>query len=103
MNIRKYFKYVASRPEFAALTIFIVIAITFYIINENFLNFRNLRVLLTISPEIALIAMGATILMVSGEFDLSVGSVFALSGVVMVVLTNEGVNAHLAFTIALLM
>ena len=39
MNIRKYFKYVASRPEFAALTIFIVIAITFYIINENFLNF----------------------------------------------------------------
>ena len=63
MNIRKAFKYVASRPEFAALTIFIIIAITFYIINENFLNFRNLRVLLTISPEIALIAMGATILM----------------------------------------
>ena len=103
MNIRKSFKYVASRPEFAALSIFIIIALTFYGINENFLNFRNLRVLFTISPEIALIAMGATILMVSGEFDLSVGSVFALSGVVMVVLTNEGINAHLAFTIALLM
>lgn len=103
MNFRKTFKTVATRPEFAALAIFIIIAIIFYGINENFLNRRNLRVLFTISPEIALIAMGATILMVSGEFDLSVGSVFALSGVIMVVLTNAGVNPHLAFTIALIM
>ena len=103
MNYRKTFKAVATRPEFAALAIFIIIAIIFYGINENFLNSRNLRVLFTISPEIALIAMGATILMVSGEFDLSVGSVFALSGVIMVVLTNSGVNPHLSFTIALIM
>ena len=92
MNPKKILKSIIIRPEFAALAIFFIIAIVFYLINDRFLSVRNLRVLFTISPEIALIAMGVIILMVSGEFDLSVGSVFALSGVVMVILTNDGVD-----------
>ena len=74
MNSKKILKSIITRPEFAALAIFIIIAIVFYLINDRFLSVRNLRVLFTISPEIALIAMGVIILMVSGEFDLSVGS-----------------------------
>ena len=80
MNFKKLIKSILVRPEFAALTIFIIIAIVFYLINDRFLSVRNLRVLFTISPEVALIAMGVIILMISGEFDLSVVSVFALSG-----------------------
>ena len=102
MNSKKILKSIITRPEFAALAIFIIIAIVFYIINDRFLSVRNLRVLFTISPEIALIAMGVIILMVSGEFDLSVGSVFALSGVVMVTLTNEGVDPWISIAISLI-
>ena len=102
MNFKQSIKSIISRPEFAALAIFIIIAVVFYCFNERFLSARNLRVLFTISPEIALIAMGATILMVSGEFDLSVGSVFALSGVVMVVLTNSGIDPWISISISLI-
>ena len=102
MNSKKILKSIITRPEFAALAIFIIIAIVFYLINDRFLSVRNLRVLFTISPEIALIAMGVIILMVSGEFDLSVGSVFALSGVVMVILTNDGVDPWVSIAISLI-
>ena len=102
MNFKQSIKSIISRPEFAALAIFIIIAIVFYCFNERFLSARNLRVLFTISPEIALIAMGATILMISGEFDLSVGSVFALSGVIMVVLTNSGIDPWISISLSLI-
>jgi simple sugar transport system permease protein len=102
MEFKKLFKSIVTRPEFAALAIFIVISIVFYLVNDRFLSARNLRVLFTISPEIALIAMGVIILMISGEFDLSVGSVFALSGVIMVILINEGMNAWVSIVISLI-
>ena len=36
-------------------------------------------------PEMALVAIGVTLLMICGEFDLSVGSVFALMPMTMAV------------------
>jgi simple sugar transport system permease protein len=41
-------------------------------------------------PETALVAVGVTLLMISGEFDLSVGSVFALMPMTMAVLVVAG-------------
>jgi simple sugar transport system permease protein len=41
-------------------------------------------------PETALVAVGVTLLMISGEFDLSVGSVFALMPMTMAVLVVGG-------------
>ena len=43
-------------------------------------------VILATYPELALVALGITILMISGEFDLSVGSVFAVSPIVTMIL-----------------
>ena len=42
--------------------------------------------MLGILPEMGLVAIGVTILMICGEFDLSVGSVFALMPMTMAVL-----------------
>ncbi|RVA23381.1 ABC transporter permease [Mesorhizobium sp. M7D.F.Ca.US.004.03.1.1] len=61
-----------------------------------FLNQDNLRGILGILPETGLVAIGVTILMISGEFDLSVGSVFALMPMSMAVLMVEGVPFPLA-------
>jgi len=103
MNFTKTIKTIISRPEFAALAIFIIIAIVFYGFNERFLSSRNLRVLFTISPEIALIAMGATILMVSGEFDLSVGILYSFCAIVTATMVKEyNLSPYLAMLIGIL-
>ena len=46
-------------------------------------------VILSTYPELALVALGITILMISGEFDLSVGSVFAVSPIVTMILISD--------------
>ena len=46
-------------------------------------------VILATYPELALVALGITILMISGEFDLSVGSVFAVSPIVTMILISD--------------
>ena len=44
-----------------------------------------MRGVLGLLPEMGLVAMGVTILMIAGEFDISVGSVFALAPMVMAI------------------
>ena len=57
-----------------------------------FLNAQNVQGILGLLPEMALVAIGVTLLMICGEFDLSVGSVFALCPMVMGVLLADGVS-----------
>jgi simple sugar transport system permease protein len=52
-------------------------------------------------PEMALVAIGVTILMICGEFDLSVGSVFALMPMSIAVMLGDGVPFTLAVLIGL--
>ena len=64
-------KALLSRPEFSSLAIFLFLLVTFTFVNDRFLNSRNFMVILATYPELALVALGITILMISGEFDLS--------------------------------
>ena len=82
-------KSLLSRPEFSALAIFIFLLVVFTFTNDRFLNSRNFMVILSTYPELALVALGITILMISGEFDLSVGSVFAVSPIVTMILIAD--------------
>ena len=59
--------------------------------NGVFLGHDNLRGMFGILPEMGLVAIGVTILMICGEFDLSVGSVFALMPMSMAMLMVHGV------------
>ena len=70
----------------------------FSLMNGQFLSQENLFVMLKTMPELGLIAIGMTMLIIAGEFDLSVGSTFALSPFIMAYLTETaGVNPVLAF------
>ncbi len=51
----------------------------------TFLSFENMRGVLGLMPEMGLVAIGVSILMIANEFDLSVGAVFALAPMVMAV------------------
>ena len=75
----------------------------FTAINPDFLSPLNISNTLTFTVELGLIALAMTLLMTSGEFDLSVGSVFGFSPVLMWTLFNTGILASaLAFLVAML-
>ena len=100
--MKNQIKSLLSSPEISALviTIFLIIVCTF--LSDRFLNTRNFMVILAAYPEYALVALGVTILMISGEFDLSVVSVFAVAPIVTVILVNDGYNQYWAVTLGLL-
>ena len=95
-------KSLLSRPEISALVITVFLIIVFSFISDRFFNSRNFMVILAAYPEYALVALGVTILMISGEFDLSVGSVFAVAPIVTVILVNDGYNQYWAIILGLL-
>ncbi len=73
------------------------------LINPLFVSRENLFVMLKTMPEIGIIALGMTMLIICGEFDLSVGSTFALAPYVMALLnTKYGVNLPIAFAACIL-
>jgi simple sugar transport system permease protein len=79
-----------AKPEFGPLVLLLVELVVFTAINPQFLSPLNISNTLAFSVELGLVALGMTLLMTSGEFDLSVGSVFGLSPVVMWTLYNAG-------------
>ena len=67
--------------EVGVLAALIIIIAFFYLLQPAFLSERNIRAILTVVSFVGIIAIGQTILLVNGEFDLSVGSVAGLSAV----------------------
>jgi simple sugar transport system permease protein len=78
------------RPEFAPLMLAIGEIIVFTVLSKGkFLSASNISNLLAFVPELGMIALAMTLLMISGEFDLSVGSVFGFTPVLMWTLFNQ--------------
>lgn len=85
--MRRLLKLALQKPELAAAVLLVVLIILFQWRSSGvFLSHANLRSILGYLPEMALVTIGVTLLMVCGEFDLSIGSVFALGPMTMAVL-----------------
>lgn len=84
-------KLLVAMPEFGPLVLLLVMLVVFTSINPAFMSLTNISNALTFTVELGLIALAMTLLMTSGEFDLSVGSVFGFTPVVMWTLFNTGV------------
>lgn len=96
-------KRLISKPEFGPFVLLVGMIIVFTSINPAYLSILNISNLLVFTVELGLIALAMTLLMTSGEFDLSVGSVFGFCPVLLWTLFNEGVvGMELAFLISLL-
>ncbi|HPB07911.1 MAG TPA: ABC transporter permease [Rectinema sp.] len=86
----------------------ILIAVFFTIASPVFLTAYNFFNLLRQTAQLGIIAMAMTMLIISGEFDLSVGAIYAVTGVVTGILVkNMGINiwpaALIGFLTALLL
>lgn len=66
-----------------------VLFVVFSLVNKTFLTKENLFIIIKTMPELGIIAIGMTMLIISGEFDLSVGSTFALAPFVMAILAER--------------
>jgi simple sugar transport system permease protein len=91
-----------ARPEFGPFVLLIVEVVGFTARSSAFLSPTNLSNLLAFTPELGMIALGMTMLMTSGEFDLSVGSVFGFAPIVMWTFFNTGATSlEVGFVIAM--
>jgi simple sugar transport system permease protein len=73
--------FLAGRPEKGVILGVVAVFVGFSISADNFLTTASLASTLTITAELAIVAMAVTLLMIAGEFDLSVGSVLGVSAV----------------------
>jgi ribose transport system permease protein len=66
------------------------LVLVFYLLEPAFLSSTNVRSMLSAISFVGIIAVGQTLLLVAGEFDLSVGSVAGLSAIVSAWLMTKG-------------
>lgn len=62
----------------------------------RYLSPQNLTILMKAIPVLGCLALGAGVLMIAGEFDLSIGSVYAFTAILMAVMVEAGVSAFIA-------
>ena len=103
MEDRSIIERLIARPELGPFVLLVAEIIVFWAINPYFLSPQNIANTLVFTVELGLIALAMTLLMTSGEFDLSVGSLFGFAPVLMWTLFNAGVTSlEVAFIVALL-
>jgi ribose/xylose/arabinose/galactoside ABC-type transport system permease subunit len=90
--------------ELGVLAATIVLAIIFFLVNNSFLSPYNLLIIIRIASGYGIIVAGIALLMIAGEFDLSVGAVYALSPMLTAILyTKYNVSILPAILIGLLL
>jgi simple sugar transport system permease protein len=99
--MRGYAKSILNRTEASAVLGSIALALLFTIGTKG-IWIRDLPYILELTSVVGIVAIGQALLMITGEFDLSVGSVFAFAAVVFVSLMDLGLGAPLALVCAML-
>jgi simple sugar transport system permease protein len=87
--------------EIVALISFLLLFLFFAVVADNFLTGFALANILTFASITGIVVVGVAMLMIAGEFDLSVGSVFAVASYVFALSMNAGVPPVLAVVLAL--
>ncbi len=77
-----------ASPQFASLAILLVVLAAFSIANPKFLSPLNISNMMAFLPELGIMALGMTLLLTASEFDLSVGAVFALGPIIVMLLAQ---------------
>ncbi|MBV8565809.1 MAG: ABC transporter permease [Methylobacteriaceae bacterium] len=100
--MKRFLKIYLEKPELAGAVLLVVLVVLFQLrSNGVFLSAENLRGMLGLLPEMGLVAIGVTVLMICGEFDLSVGSVFALMPMSVAIMLNADVPFAVAVLVGL--
>jgi ribose transport system permease protein len=85
--LRARFK-VSNIADYAILISVAALFIALAVSSSTFLTSANLLNLLDQWSPVCFMALGGTLVLIAGGFDLSIGAIFAMSGIVAVVVTN---------------
>ena len=91
---------VAARSESVAILSFVALFILFASLLSS-VWFGNVPTLMRDISWLGLVAIGQALVIISGEFDLSVGSVFGFVGLTFVLALQQGLGAPSAFALAM--
>jgi simple sugar transport system permease protein len=81
----------------------IVVALFFTAQTTHFWSPQTMTAITTIASTVGIVAIGVTVLMIAGEFDLSVGQNFAFTPIIWAILfVSMGINEWAALAVALL-
>src|SRR5690606_1435137 len=85
------FRRLIGRPELGAVGGAIAVWIFFAVLagDRGFLTLRGTATYLEVSAELGILALAVALLMIGGEFDLSVGSIIGASGMLMTILSVQ--------------
>ena len=87
--------------EVVALISFLLVFLFFATYADNFLSFVSLSNIITIASVKGIFVVGVAMLMISGEFDLSVGSTLAVAAYLFAVSLDGGMNVYTAIGLTL--
>jgi ribose transport system permease protein len=87
---------------FAVLVLLIALFVAFTVTQDRFATSANIEALLTSAAILWVVSMGLTFVMLAGGFDLSIGSMLALSSIALGAFVNEfGIPVALAIVLTL--
>ncbi|MGV3550964.1 ABC transporter permease [Rhizobium sp.] len=87
---------------FVMLQIACILGALIYPDDFRYLSPQNLTILMKAVPVLGALALGAGVLMIAGEFDLSIGSVYTFTAILMASLVNMDVSAFIAAPVGIL-
>jgi len=97
------FRDLFSHPEVTIGVVTIICAVAFAIFFPDFATPDSAQVILIVAGTDAMVGAGETMLLISGELDLSVGTVFALAPFLMYSFYELGIPIVIALLISLLL
>lgn len=101
-SFTRFLQSVIQNQWFLLLIVVLLISAVTGSINPRFFMKENLVNILEQISVLGLVAAGATILIISGNFDISVGSMIGLSACIMAILMIGGVNEVIAGLVGIL-
>ncbi len=102
-EMRDLLKRILVMREAGVLAALLLIMLFFGFYTTTFFTATNLTNVLRQSAILGIMTMAVTFLIISGEFDLSIGSTFAFSAVMAAVMVENGFPLILAFLLALVL
>ena len=88
--------------ELGVLSVLVVLVILLSVVSPVFLKPVNLINIVRQTVEIGIMAIGMTFLIIAGELDLSVGSIFGATAMLAATMFKNGMNPTLTFLAAIL-
>ncbi|MDP2779719.1 ABC transporter permease [Devosia sp.] len=82
--------------EYNFIVIFLAVVVIASFLSENFLTFNNISNLFQQAAVVGVVAIGMTFVILTGNIDLSVGSLVAFTGMIVAVLMSNGMDPFLA-------